>query len=243
MQWFRDLPIKRKLSLVVMLTSSGVLLLASMVLVASEMVTFRRDIAHNLIVLTSGIGYNSTAALVFDDPAAAAETLSALRVDAHVIGACLYEKDGTAFAQYVRQDAKIVFPAEPGPDGYRFEKDCLVLFRPVMQNNKRLGTIYVQADLEALHDRLRMYAGVVAAVLMAAFFISFAFSAILQRFIARPILELAATTKAISEGKDYSVRAELRSQDELGMLTDGFNQMLASIQERETALSQTNEAL
>ncbi|MBI5688315.1 MAG: response regulator [Verrucomicrobia bacterium] len=243
MQWFRDMPIKRKLSLVVMLASSGALLMASLVLVASEMVTFRREMARSLIVLTSGIGYNSTAALLFNDPAAATETLSALRVEEHVIGACLYEKDGAAFAQYVRKGAKITFPADLGPDGYRFEKDRLVLFRPVIQDNKRLGTLYVLSDLEALHDRLKMYAGVVAAVLIAAFFVSFAFSTILQRFIARPILVLAATAKAISEGKDYSVRAELRSHDELGMLTDGFNQMLDSIQERETALSQTNEAL
>ncbi len=243
MQWFRDLPIKRKLSLVVMLTSSGALLFASLVLVVSEMITFRREMARNLIVLTSGIGYNSTAALAFNDHAAATETLSALRVESHVMGGCLYAEDGVIFATYVRRDTEIDFPAKPGPDGYLFKADSLVLFRPVIQDNRRVGTIYVQADLEAVHDRLRMYAGVVAAMLVAAFFVSFAFSVILQRFIARPILDLAATTKAISERKDYSVRAELRSHDELGVLTDGFNQMLASIQERETALSQTNEAL
>ncbi|MCX6898308.1 MAG: response regulator [Verrucomicrobia bacterium] len=243
MQWFRDLPIKRKLSLVVMLASSGALLIASMVLIASEMIIFRRELAHNLIVLTSGIGYNSTAALDFNDRAAATETLSALRVESHVMGGCLYAEDGVIFATYVRRDTKIDFPSKPGPDGYVFKEDYLVLFRPVIQENRRVGTIYVQADLDAVHDRLRMYAGMVAAVLIVAFFVSFLFSAILQRFIARPILDLAATTKAISERKDYSVRAELRSQDELGMLTNGFNQMLASIQERETALSQTNEAL
>ena len=88
-----------------------------------------------------------------------------------------------------------------------------------------------------------MYAGVVAAALTAAFLVSFVFSAILQRFIAKPILELAATTKAISDRKDYSVRAKLQGRDELGMLTNGFNQMLDSIHERETALRQTNEAL
>jgi signal transduction histidine kinase/CheY-like chemotaxis protein len=243
MQWFRDMPIKRKLSLVVMLACSGALLLASLVLIASEMVTFRREMARNLVVLASGIGYNSTAALAFNDSAAATETLSALRVEEHVMGSCLYAEDGSVFAQYVRKGTSINFPTRIGPDGYLFETDRLVLFRPVMQDQKRVGTIYVQADLEALHGRLSLYAGVVAAVLIAAFIVSLFFSAILQRFIAKPVLELAATTKAISEGKDYSVRAELRSQDELGVLTDGFNQMLASIQERETALSQTNEAL
>jgi signal transduction histidine kinase/DNA-binding response OmpR family regulator len=243
MQWFRDMPIKRKLSLVVVLTSSGALLLACLALITSEMITFRREMARNLIVLASGIAYNSSAALDFNDPAAVTETLSALRVEDHVMGGCLYTEDDVIFAQYVRKGTQVTFPNKPGADGYQFEKDRLVLFRPVMQNDRRLGTIYVQADLEAVDDRLRVYAGVVAAVLVAAFLVSLVFSAILHRFIARPILEMAATTKAISEKKDYSVRAEFRSQDELGLLTDGFNQMLTSIQERETALSQTNEAL
>ncbi len=243
MQWFRDMPIKRKLSLMVMVTSSGALLIASLVLVASEMITFKQELARNLIVLTSGIGYNSTAALFFNDPAAATETLSALRVEPHVMGGCLYAEDGTVFATYTRKGAKIDFPDKPGADGYLFERDCLVLFRPVIQDSKRVGTIYVQADLHAVQDRLRMYAGVVAAALTAAFLVSFVFSAILQLFIAKPILELAATTKAISDRKDYSVRAKLQSRDELGMLTQGFNQMLDSIHERETALKQTNEAL
>ncbi len=242
MQWFRDLPIKQKLSLVVMLASTVALSLACMILIATEIITFRREMANSWIVLAQGIGYNATAALARNDSAAATETLSALRVESHVICACLYAKDGTLFAQYVRGESKIAFPAKPGPDGYVFEKDCLTLFRPVTQNKQRVATIYVRADLEAMYARLGLYAGVVVLVLLAALFVAFAFSAILQRIIAQPILTLAATAKMISERKDYSVRAEARGQDELGVLTNGFNQMLASIQERETALSQTNMA-
>ena len=242
MRWFRDLPIKQKLSLVVMAASSVALSLACMILIASEIVTFRREMARGLIVLAHGIGYNTSTALARNDSAAAAETLSALKVESHVICACLYAKDNTLFAQYVRGDSTVVFPARPGPDGYVFEKDYLTLFRPVVQNKQRVGTIYVRADLEAMYARLGLYAGVVVLVLLAALFVAFVFSSILQRIIAQPILTLAATAKMISEKKDYSVRAEARGQDELGALTNGFNQMLASIQERETALSQTNMA-
>jgi len=39
-----------------------------------------------------------------------------------------------------------------------------------------------------------------------------------------------------SERKDYSVRARKFSEDELGVLTDAFNQMLRQVQERDRAL-------
>ncbi len=243
MRWLRDLPIKRKLSLAVMLTTAMALSLACVILMVSEVVTFRRDMAHGLIVLANGIGYNTTAALVFNDPAAAAETLSALKVEPHVICACLYAKDNTLFAQYVRENTQVVFPDKPGLDGYVFARDHLTLFRPVVQNKQQVGTIYVQADLEAMYARLGLYARVVLMALMAALLVAWMLSAFLQRLIAKPILELAATARTISEKKDYSIRVEIPGQDELGTLTHGFNQMLASIEERETALSQTNVAL
>ena len=50
------------------------------------------------------------------------------------------------------------------------------------------------------------------------------------------ISALAETAKAISDRRDYSVRASKRSDDELGVLTDAFNHMLAQIQEQNELL-------
>ena len=58
-----------------------------------------------------------------------------------------------------------------------------------------------------------------------------------------PILRLAKTVKAVEEQKAYSLRAEVFSRDEVGQLTDGFNQMLAIIQSDAKALRQANNAL
>src|SRR5204863_5496522 len=58
-----------------------------------------------------------------------------------------------------------------------------------------------------------------------------------------PILALADTARIVSERRDYSVRAPKTSQDELGLLTDAFNQMLTRIQEQTVALSEGEERL
>src|SRR5262249_677306 len=60
----------------------------------------------------------------------------------------------------------------------------------------------------------------------------------LQKQISRPILSLAETANAVSRKGDFSVRAEKFGDDELGLLTDAFNQMLAEIHKLNTTLEQ-----
>ena len=64
-------------------------------------------------------------------------------------------------------------------------------------------------------------------------------SAALQQRISAPILALTATARAVSERRDYSVRAPKLSEDEIGVLTDAFNHMLNQIEERRQALRQS----
>src|SRR5262249_8048007 len=64
------------------------------------------------------------------------------------------------------------------------------------------------------------------------------FSAGFQRAISRPILNLAQAARVVTEQKEYSVRVTKHGQDEIGLLIDNFNQMLAQIQEREVALQE-----
>ncbi len=73
-------------------------------------------------------------------------------------------------------------------------------------------------------------------ILLLASVVAYALSRTLQREISQPILELAETARAISDRHDYSVRAGKHGDDELGVLTDAFNHMLAQIQEQNEEL-------
>src|SRR5207245_1871940 len=61
-------------------------------------------------------------------------------------------------------------------------------------------------------------------------------SMVLQGAISQPILALAETAKAVSTRQDYSVRAAKLGADELGALTDAFNQMLGRIEDQKNEL-------
>jgi len=232
----RDQPIRRKLTIVILLTSMAVLLLTCSAFVAYEVVAFRRGLAENLTTLAQITAENSTAALAFEIQSDADKVLSALRIKRDVVAAGFYNKAGELFATYPTNEPVSIFPSKPGKDGHHFAQSHFLLFQPVILDDKRVGTLYLKADVSAMYARFRLYGGIVMLVMGISCLVAFGISSVLQRSISRPILALAETAKAISNRKDYSVRAPKLGGDELGLLTDAFNQMLDHIHERDSAL-------
>ncbi|HWW00726.1 MAG TPA: ATP-binding protein [Candidatus Acidoferrum sp.] len=238
----KDLPIKRKLMAITLITSGVVLLLTCSAFFAYEFFTFRQTTARHLSTLGGVIAQNSTAALAFENRDDARDILDSLKVEPHIVSAALYDKNGRLFAQYPAHLPAHSFPAAPANDGFRFEAAYLADFQPVVQGgNKRLGTLYLKADRGAIYERFRLYATIAAAVVVVSALVAYFLSQTLQKQISQPILSLAETAKAISQRRDYSVRAAKQGRDEVGLLTDAFNQMLTQIQEQNQALGQSEE--
>ena len=99
------------------------------------------------------------------------------------------------------------------------------------------------SDLEAIYERLQLYGAITLLVIGVTLFIAYLLSKRLQGGISKPILALAETAKAVSNRHDYSVRAAKVEDDELGLLTDAFNQMLTQIEEQNSEIVQFNQKL
>jgi signal transduction histidine kinase len=240
---FEDLPIKRKLMLVIMLTSLTALLLACTGFALYELVTVRRLMVADLTTLAEVIGATSTAALIFEDTKAAAEFLGALKTKPHIVTACFYTKHGYFFTGYSRDGDESECMAEPTPNGYRFEQGQLLLSHPVAEKGALIGTLYLKANLQEMKARFGPYLWIVLLVLVTSVAWAFVLAGVLQWRISAPILALATTAKIVSESKDYTVRAVVHTRDELGLLGEAFNAMLSQIQDRDMALLKMNEEL
>jgi PAS domain S-box-containing protein len=244
MKAFRNIPIRRKLTAIIMLTTSISLLIACAAIVAYDQVSVRKVMTRNLSAVARIIGANSTAAMAFGDQASAEEILSSLRAKPHVVSACIYSEHNTPFATYVRGDsAGDSKPPAVREDGTYFEGDRFNLFQTIVLQGEPIGTLYIESDLGELHSRLRQDEITVAIVLLASLLVAFLLSSWLQRSISAPVLRLVETARAVSEEKDYSIRAVKDSQDELGKLIDGFNHMLAQIQNRDGELQDARHGL
>ena len=236
-----DTPIQQKLMTVIMVTSGAVLLLTCTAFFAYEFFTFRQTTLRELSTLGEIIAANSTAALAFDDRKEAGEILTALKAEKHIEAAGLYDKEGNLFSTYPDTLAVSNFPQHPGDWTYRFEESNVSGFQPVIQSEKKLGTLYLKSNLNAIRERFQLYAGIMVLVILLSFLLAYILSKWLQQGISKPILMLAETAKAISIKQDYSVRAQKLGNDELGFLTSAFNQMLAQIQKQNVDLIESEE--
>jgi PAS domain S-box-containing protein len=169
--------------------------------------------------------------------------LRALRAEPSIVSACVYTRQGNVFASYHRSGAApVALPPAPAA-GHRFQGGFLYLFHPITQRGEIIGTIFVMSDLSDLKARLGRYPAILGSMFAAAMLVALILSNRLQRVISNPILHLARVARAVAQEKNYSVRAEKQSGDELGQLIDGFNEMLTQIQARDAALLAAHDTL
>jgi len=98
----RNYSITKKLIGMNMLVSGAALLIACAAFVAYDLITFREAMVHNLSIQAQMAGSNSVSPLMFNDPHAAENTLSALKAAPNVVLAGIYTLDGRPFATYWR---------------------------------------------------------------------------------------------------------------------------------------------
>jgi signal transduction histidine kinase len=237
MTGFRDLSIRSKTMLIIMLASGVALTLACAGFLSYEIINHRRALVDNLSTLSGIISISSTAAVAFGDTVAVRETLAPLSAEQHVAAACAYTAEGDLLAYYVTPGLAAVFdPPPPGPDGHRFADGYLHMYRPIEMEKKRVGTLYLRADTRALRERLVRYGGIVGMILITSVLVAFVLSSWLQRLVSRPIMSLAQVAHRVSLRQDYSLRAAKQGNDEIGRLIEYFNEMLAQIQRRDAEL-------
>jgi len=237
MMILRDIPIRRKLTLLIVLISTVSLLLASTAFITSDRINTQQTVSDNLGTMADIIAANSSAALLFSDPVAAQETLGFLNSQPYIQAAAIYGRDELEFARYIKPGIKLEMPASPPQtENILFWGDYVELFTQIIYEDEQIGVVYLRSDMEAVHKRLNWFLGIVALVLVASLLVTFLLSAQLQRIITDPLLRLSAIARQVSTEKNYAVRVIGNGKDELGNLITDFNTMLDEIQLRDNEL-------
>jgi signal transduction histidine kinase len=232
------------LIVVIMLTCVASLVLGGVVLIAWEWADLRRTMLRDLGAHAEVLADNCKTALVFHDAAEAGTCLRTVGAVPSIMGVCVYTGAGELFAMYVRQGTIPVLPQDEAlRSDYRFDWESLVITRPVLLNGELIGTVCLRGSLDPLYLRLRRSILVIVGTMFLSSLAAYLISARLQRLISLPILRLADVARLVSEKKAYTVRVEPVSQDEVGLLIQAFNEMLAQIHERDVALVEANEQL
>ncbi len=243
MRWLANLSISGKLMLIIMTTSVLVLLIASTAFIFNDRISTQKKLVYLVTSQADLVGANSTAALAFHDTEAAIETLRSLSAQDHILAAVLYDKDGQELATYHEDPRAKLTPHQSVTADVEFDGDVLQVTQPIFLDNAQIGTIVLLADVNRLYAQLGDVTWIVLIVLLGALMAGLLVSTRIHRAISVPIKNLALITRQISREQDYSARAKKSSDDELGELVDGINEMLEQIQTRDQMLEQHAETL
>ena len=113
LKYIRNLPIRSKLTLLLLVPCVIVLLLAGAGMLWFQSSNFKQDFARDLKAAAQIVAKSITAATAFNDHDAASEMLKTLEVKSHVISAVLVLPNREIFARY-GTDAAAPLPGEIG---------------------------------------------------------------------------------------------------------------------------------
>src|SRR5690606_18194729 len=91
--------------------------------------------------------------------------------------------------------------------------------------------------------RVKGYLLILAAVMLLALVVAGAISLRLVRGVTAPVLAVSRVARQVVQQRDFTHRAEKTTDDEIGLLVDSFNAMLAEVGRTTEALERTNRRL
>ncbi|MDH3560054.1 MAG: EAL domain-containing protein [Gammaproteobacteria bacterium] len=237
MKILRSLSVRRKITLIIMLVSAVSLALAVSAFILTQRYHARQFAADNLQTMAEIIAANSKAAIIFGDNTAAEETLEFLHDQDHILAAIIYGPEHEQFAVYRKQGAEVdILDLHSAMDNILFWNDHVELVNIISHEGVKVGHIYLRSDFRLIQDHLSWYIIIALLVFFVSLLISFVLSERMQRIITDPLLRLSEIARQITTEKNYTLRLQSGSKDEVGNLISGFNEMLDQIQLRDKEL-------
>ena len=232
--------------LMTLVICSAVLLVATAALFSFQVWNFRANFQRNTETMAQVIANNSEAAVEFKDESGASGVVGALKSDPAVISASIILSDGPMLAHYGQAEDALSRSQFSTNQAASFVGGELLVAEPIYAKGEgRVATLYLRSDYEStLENLLKFYGLLTGMVLIISFCLGVLLSRRLSRTITDPVLQLAKTAQIVGEQKDYSVRVVSEPRgDELGRLTDSFNEMLGRIERQDAELSLSQEKM
>lgn len=241
---FRHISIKTKTVLLILSTSFAVLLFAGIIFFSYDKAQFKESTLRDLNILAKIIGDNNTANIKFSSPSEAKRVLNTLVADDDILVARIFDNRHNLFAQYSKREeltnSYLNFYAKK--DTFAFVKEGLLISRPIVLDNEKIGTVYLHAGLEIYEQRVNNFIKIFIIIIIGSLILTLFLSLSMQKILTKPIIDLTKTMKDVSVKKDYDIKIkERKSKDEVGQLIHVFNTMIAQIKKQNINLTEAKE--
>lgn len=223
--------IRNRLTGIIVLVSLVSLILGGLVLMLEDVSQFKDEFSNKMVLITKTVGSYAAADIAFNDHKAANDSLSRLKEIDSVINAHLYASDGSLFASLRDESSEKLHHDQTNNLTINFENKNLFITSTIKINEEVYGFIQLVASTSEMGEKINQR--LLLLLILAAFLtgVSYLLARSLSYRVTRPILDLAETTGLITEKGNYDLRVETKSDDEIGILYNSFNNMLNKIAE------------
>jgi two-component system sensor histidine kinase/response regulator len=253
-QLLRDLSINRKLNLLVIVSTTISLFLAGLGIIVLDLLLLKNSLVGDLKSQARLVANTVNVNLYLDSSFKSDEMTDIFSVNPTILEAALFDKDGKLVKDEVGAEGEALYqrdktrkftpPKVLAKESYgAYEDGTLVVLEPITyetdEGKEFLGQVFIRSDLSEFNKQISTHLKFLTVVFLASFGFAYLVSKKFQSFVADPIKSLAQKTADISNSGDYSLRQPKISEDEIGDLTDSFNEMLNAIEKRDQELSAT----
>jgi PAS domain S-box-containing protein len=238
MKNIKNLKIKNKLIAIILSITLLTLAIAFVTIIIYEKNSLEKFLINKTIPLTIAVGDNMKGILAFGGREDAEKRLKEFFKDIPSIkNAFVYSEQNKFFAAYHWDQSLEIEPPrlkpEETPPPIMIKENYIEFFKPIIQNNKRRGMVYLRFSTEDLDNMIDQLVFLLIFLVVLLILVSLILAAKLQGIISKPILDLVEVNKKVSAEGNYSIRVEKTYDDEVGMLYDSFNDMMRQIHNRD----------
>ncbi|MEN9464269.1 MAG: hypothetical protein RL217_450 [Pseudomonadota bacterium] len=234
-----NLPFKYKLAFVAGFITGLTLLFSYIALILLEYHLAKQDIEQKLLSLSQVLSAQTTSPANNDDLSFTQKNIDILKLIPAIDLGCIYDKNQqrvASFSSTSNTKTCPIFLTE-----LIQQKKNISILAPMHVNDTLVGSLYIEAKLDSFYGRIKTFSRYAIIIFLCATALAFIFSHWFQSILILPMKNLASALKKIINSKDYSIRANRQTNDELGDLTDLFNNLIQTIEQEHLSLQSNNE--
>jgi signal transduction histidine kinase/CheY-like chemotaxis protein len=245
MKFYHRFSIRQKIISIILTITIISIITGFTIEIFSNIKVSRNELKNNTTLDARLIADYLIPTFLFNDQSGAKGILLKLANIPTVIYGAAYKPDGNLYAEFKSSASVDSLKSLPQILQTPENKNKIFIMEPVRLNEETLGTVILIASTEIIRDKTKEHIKSVLIILVISILIAVFLAFWLERIISGPILRLASVTRKIQKTLDYSFRIKKEALDETGILYDGFNDMLQSIevskQERDIAQKKLQE--
>ena len=237
------LPLKVKLSLVIIALVFLTVSLVSAFLIRQEQLTLTAEMTKRGLTIAENLSAGAKSSLLASDELTLNVLVKDAMKDPDVAYVAIADENGTVLAHsdvgeigkpIARPAGLETLGSSPLVRTYTTKPkgEVIDFAMPLVFSDTPVGALYLGFSKQTITNALA-HAFWRAVIITGAMVVVGVLGAIgLSNLLSRPIFRLVRGTRAIAEG-DFNVALPVTSRDELGVLTESFNQMARSLREKE----------